>query len=391
MPIDPIEFRDTASKILSHLVKEIGSRPAGSPAETAAVDWLEQQFKSVQLTTTRFAVKFQPEPNFFPYYSLAALTFFISGITLQSAGWLSLILPLMVLVLPEGALWLQKVLLPYKEGSVNLLVLPANKTLEQADLILCAHVDSARAIPGGHPFWKKWREEIFYTMMRASWLLLLVGILQTGGFPLPEYVTLVGQIIAFGLTGILIVQDVWEQAGSRGKFTPGANDNASGASVLAALAMAVGQDPPRNLNVGFLFSGAEECGLHGASQFADLLANHNLNPRVVSVDMVGAGTGLRIITRSGTLFPVKTDQPLNEMLKRADPLAEYHAAPRRWGDFVPFIHKGIPASHFENIGTPLSWATYHTEKDDLDVIDPEMLAHVGEVLVQVIWILDKNK
>jgi hypothetical protein len=107
--------------------------------------------------------------------------------------------------------------------------------------------------------------------------------------------------------------------------------------------------------------------------------------------MVGAGRGLRIITQCGTIAPVKTDLHLNETLKRADPLAIFHAAPRRWGDFVPFIKESIPAAHIENTGTPLSWSTYHTPGDTLDVIEPEMLQHISEFFIQLIWILDKTK
>jgi hypothetical protein len=385
------ELNEKIWQILRYLVVEIGPRPAGSPSEQQALDWLEQQFTDANLKTTRCPVKFQPEALFFPYYSLAAIGFLLAGFVLPTNGWLCLILLIQVLILPEGALWLQKKLLPFKDGSGNLIVLPDSIALEQVDLLFCAHLDSARAVPVGPRLWKKWRAEIFYTMMRAGLLLVIIGGMQSTGFEIPEIVISLGQIIAFGMAAMLVIQDLWEQISSWGKFTPGANDNASGVSVLTALALTIAKTPPKTLKIGFLFSGAEECGLQGASQFANELSKINHRPMVISVDMVGAGSKLRIITRSGTLFPVKTNSGINELIKRADPLAEFHAAPRRWGDFVPFIKAGIPASHIENSGTPLSWATYHTENDDLDVIDPDMLEHVGEVLAQVIWILDKNK
>jgi len=112
---------------------------------------------------------------------------------------------------------------------------------------------------------------------------------------------------------------------------------------------------------------------------------------VISVDMVGAGSVLRIITQCGTVSPVKTNPALNEFIKRADPSAVFHAAPRRWGDFAPFAQAGIPATHLENNGTPLSWSTYHTPGDTLTVINPEMMQHVGDILVQLFRIIEKNK
>ena len=391
MNIDLIELRQKALQILTHLVKVIGPRPAGSPAESGSLDWLEQQFKTANLEINRFPVKYQPDPAFFPFYSLAAVGFLVAGLALPSSGWLCLILPVLVIILPEAALWLQKVILPFRDGSSNLLAILDSSTIEQTDIILCAHIDTARAVPADFPIWQKWRNEIFYIMMRISILLAIWGILQASGFTFSVFILSLGQYLAFGMTGILVFQDLWEQIGSQGKFTVGANDNASGVSILAALALALAVEPPKKLKVGFLFTGAEECGLHGARQFADHLAALNLRPIVISVDMVGAGTGLRIITHSGTVFPVSTSDDVNQLLKRADPLAVFHAAPRRWGDFVPFARAGIPVGHIENTGTPISWATYHTGKDDLEVIDPELIQHAGEVLVQLIWILDKNK
>lgn len=391
MSIDPIEAGQKALQILTHLVEGIGPRPAGSPSENETQDWLEKQFKDAKINTFRFPVKYQPDPVFFPYFTLAAIGFLAAGYALPTLGWVCLILPPLILILPEAALWLQSKILPFKEGSSNLIALNNSDGIDQLDIILCAHIDTARAVPVGFSLWRKWREEIFYTMMRAAMLLSIIGVIFASGFELPTIILLAGQIIAFALAALLVLQDIWEQIGSRDKFTQGANDNASGVSVLAAMALGLQQDPPKKLKVGFLFTGAEECGLHGAKQFTQHLSERNLKPMIVSVDMVGAGSGLRIISRSGTLFPVKTNSRVNELLKRADPLAEFHAAPRRWGDFVPFARAGISAGHLENNGTPLSWSTYHTGRDDLVVIDPEMLQHTVEVLTQFIWILDKNK
>jgi hypothetical protein len=378
-------------EILSRLVEEIGPRPAGSAAEHGAFDWLEEQFRSAGLETHCFPVRFQPDPAFFPYYSIPAAGFALVALTLATSGWTTLLLPLLILLLPEGTQWLQSKLLPYKEGSSNLLVLPAKTQPRELDVILCAHIDSARAVPAGTDIWKKWRDRSMYTMMRAANLLIIPGLFQMMGIDIGGILLLVGQSLAWGMAGLLLAQEVWEQASSRGRFSPGANDNASGVSLLAAAALTAAETPTGNLKAGFLFTGAEECGLHGARQFAGYMRENGLQTPVISVDMVGAGKSLRIITRCGTVRPVNTNIELNELIKRADPLAEFHSAPRRWGDFAPFIQAGIPASHIENGGTSRSWSTYHTPDDTLDVIEPEMMRHVSDVLAQLFWILEKSK
>jgi hypothetical protein len=391
MSLDAGAMQQKTMELLTHLVEVIGPRASGSGEEKQALDWLEGQFQAARLQTRRFPVRFQPDPAFFPYYTLAAAGFLITGLTLPSHGWVSLLLPVLIYLLPEGAQWMQGKLLSFKDGSGNLLVLPENEHLENVDVILCAHVDSARAVPVGLPIWKSWRDKVLYTMMRLANIVLIPGILQMLGFDISGLILTLGQSLAFSMAALLVLQDVWEQVGSIQRFSPGANDNASGTAFLAASALAFAAEPHLELKVGFLFTGAEECGLHGARQFARYMVENRLKIPVISVDMVGAGSGLRIITRSGTLAPIKTDTRLNEMLKRADPLAVYHIAPRRWGDFVPFVRAGIPAAHIENTGTPLSWGTYHTPGDTLDVIEPEMFLHMSEFLTRLIWILEKSK
>ncbi len=391
MRLDPEIIQLKAMEILDHLVRVIGPRPAGSPHEMQALDWLEEQFRSAHLQTRRFPVRFQPEPDFAPYFSIAAIGFALVALTLESHGWVTLFLPLLILILPEGMQWLQGKLIPFRDGSSNLLVLPQDSGLQDINLIYCAHIDSARAIPAGPRLWKKWRDRSLYTMMRVANILIIPGLFQWMGMDIRGLILTLGQSLAWAMAALLLAQDIYEMLASRNRFSPGANDNGSGVSLLAATALALADDKPAGFRTAFLFTGAEECGLHGAKQFAEYMNEQGLKIPVINVDMVGAGSGLRIITRCGTIRPTISDPELNENIKRADPTGVYHAAPRRWGDFVPFAKAGIPSAHIENTGTPLSWSTYHTPDDTLDVIDPEQMGHVADVMLQLIWILEKNK
>lgn len=391
MSLEPELLQHKTMELLTHLVEEIGSRPAGSAAEKHTLDWLEEQFRQSALDTRQFPVRYQPEPAFFPYYSVAAAGFALVGLTLSSSGWVTLLLPLLILLLPECMLFLQEKLLPYKDGSANLLVTPKNTSYQNLDVIFCAHVDSARAVPDGPALWKKWRDKSIYTMMRVANILIIPGLFQFMGIDITGLFLTLGQSLAWGMAGLLLIQDIWEAASSRGRFSPGANDNGSGTALLAASALALAGDPPKNLQVGFLFTGAEETGLHGARQFASFMVENQMHAAVISVDMIGAGSGMRITTQCGTLRPIKTDPKLNESIKRADPLAVFHAVPRRWGDFVPFARAGFSTAHLENTGSSLSWATYHTPNDTLSVIDPDQMKHMAEVITQLIWILEKDK
>ena len=93
MSINPKAIGERSMEILTHLVKEIGPRPAGSAAETKALDWLEGQIQAAGLQTRRFPVRFQPDAAFFPYFSVAAAGFLVTGLMLPTAGWVTLLLP----------------------------------------------------------------------------------------------------------------------------------------------------------------------------------------------------------------------------------------------------------------------------------------------------------
>jgi hypothetical protein len=391
MSIDPDILLNRSMEILTHLVSEIGPRPAGSQAENLALDWLEGEFRTAKMDTLRFPVKFQPEPDFLPYFTIPAIGFALVALTLADHGWVTLLLPLLILLFPEGTLWLQKKLLKYQEGSSNLLVIPAGTPPGDVDILFCAHVDTARAVPAGPRLWKKWRDSSMYAMMRVANILIIPGLFQLTGIDIGGFILTLGQSLAWAMAVLLFIQDIFEMTTSRNRYSPGANDNGSGTAILAATALAFAEDPPPGLQAGFLFTGAEECGLHGARQFAAYMVENQMKIPVINLDMVGAGSELRIITRCGTIAPTHTNPGLNELIKRADPQAMFYNAPRRWGDFVPFAKAGIPSAHIENTGTSLSWATYHTPDDTLEVIEPEQMRHVGEVILQLAWILEKNK
>ena len=263
-------------EILTHLVKEIGPRPAGSASEAKALDWLEGQIQAAGLQTRRYPVRYQNDAVFFPYFSVAAAGFLITGLMLPTAGWVTLLLPVLIYLLPEGMLWLQGLVLPYKDGSSNLLALPVNTKPEELDVILCAHVDSARAVPDGPALWKKWRDKVMYTMMRVANILIIPGLFQMLGINITGFFQTLGQSLAWAMAGLLLMQDIWEQVGSNGKYSPGANDNGSGTALLAASAITLANESAMDLKVGYLFTGAEETGLHGARQFARFMTENNM-------------------------------------------------------------------------------------------------------------------
>jgi hypothetical protein len=390
--IPPEEISNRAHEILRRILAEIGPRPAGSRAEKQAQEMIGRILAEKGLRLMWFDVPFSPSTRIEFYNFLAGVGLAAAACGLaRGSFWLSLLMPFVIAVLPE-MVWLARRSAPPGGGkSANLLALPADAQPEALDLILIAHMDSAPARPYGIKLWYQWREQAHKTTLRLALILAVLGIMDLVGFTLPPAILIAAQIVACLLAAVFLVHDLWEGIGGRGKFAPGANDNGSGAAVTAALAEALAAQPPHSARVGYLFSGAEETGLYGARQFAEYLAGKHYQGMVISVDMVGAGWKLKAVSGAGKTFRLKTDAEVLELLERADPSIERLHYYRRSGDFEPFCRAGIRAAGIEAEGTRRSWRAYHTEKDGMGVIDPEMLTHTVTALKQLVWLMDKGK
>jgi len=77
----------------------------------------------------------------------------------------------------------------------------------------------------------------------------------------------------------------------RSQLSPGANDDASGVAVLLALAEALVQDPPPDMEVWFLSTGSEEGILGGMEAFMERHRGelHGRRPFVLNFEVLGSG------------------------------------------------------------------------------------------------------
>lgn len=99
-------------------------------------------------------------------------------------------------------------------------------------------------------------------------------------------------VLAAGL-GLLLEREL------RGVDVQGANDNASGVAVAAALACEAAADPLDSTRLVLLLSGSEEAGTLGVRAFLD--AHDTEGWLFVNFDNVGSGGTLRFLRREGVL------------------------------------------------------------------------------------------
>ncbi|TAE49518.1 MAG: M28 family peptidase [Cytophagales bacterium] len=159
----------------------------------------------------------------------------------------------------------------------------------------------------------------------------------------------------------LIVSAHYDHLGRMGKTTyfPGANDNASGVSMVLALAEYFSKNPPR-YSVAFFLFGGEEIGLLGSEHFVK-------NPLIplekikflFNLDIVGTGdTGATIV--NSTVFKDEFERlkKINQQKNYLSLLQTRGKAPN--SDHHHFVEKGVKAFYLYTMGG----VSYYHDVDD---------------------------
>jgi hypothetical protein len=162
----------------------------------------------------------------------------------------------------------------------------------------------------------------------------------------------------------------YDHLGSMGKSTyfPGANDNASGISLLLSLAKYYVENPPA-YSVAFICFAGEEAGLIGSKYFTETPLIPLKQIRfLINVDLVGTGDeGITVV--NATEFP-KEYALLNKVNDKGKYLVKINARGKAANsDHYWFTEKGVPAFFMYTLG---GIAAYH------DVFDKSMTLPLNE-------------
>ena len=168
-------------------------------------------------------------------------------------------------------------------------------------------------------------------------------------------------------------------------FSPGANDNASGTSVVLELARIL-KSYPISKEVRFVFFGAEEIGLLGSQHYVNQLTEDEKARSIANfnLDMVGTdwekATSLFTNTVDGKANLVtETAYSVADRIGLTSPLTLYQ---RGSSDHVSFHEAGIPAANFirRQPGTAALEPYYHTPNDTIAHISKERLMEAGTLV-----------
>jgi len=191
-------------------------------------------------------------------------------------------------------------------------------------------------------------------------------------------------IIPGKVDSFLVFTAHYDHLGKIGKdiIFPGANDNASGVSMLLELAknFSLQKSKPK-YSIAFIFFGAEELGLVGSTYFVNnpMLELQKIKV-LINLDVIGSGDeGIRVVNG---IECKKVFHQLDSLNKTKNLLPVVAAKKNRPNsDHFPFSQKKIPAIFIYTQG---AYKFYHVPQDKADVLPLNKFPELFQLLLMFV-------
>jgi len=188
-------------------------------------------------------------------------------------------------------------------------------------LLIAAHYDSANAM---RPFLRKNLAfiQLFFLLLRVFQYCIFILIPTIFVVYVFHFQFLLGILQSFSFIWIIIgsalvfisVAMIFLMISSKQILTAGADDNASGISILLYLSQLV-EKMKLNLDVRFLFLSAEEIGCYGSKEWIKRHADLSRSAIVLNIDAMSRGDYFVITRGWNYLFKIHANNTLIETLK----------------------------------------------------------------------------
>ena len=179
-------------------------------------------------------------------------------------------------------------------------------------------------------------------------------------------------------------------------YSPGANDNASGAALVLDLASRITESPLENIEVHFAFTDCEEVGAWGMQDFLERHSSE-LGPDAfyIILDQVGAGR-VKFLTSDGLLVKHRTHpralQVAGQVAARRPELGVYSGNGMAYTDALRATKRGLAALTLVAVpGSDVeSGAHWHQMSDLLENIIQDDLRKASEFAWEILKALDSS-
>jgi hypothetical protein len=266
-------------------------------------------------------------------------------------------------------------------------VLEPSGTIKRT-LIISAHIDSSRSGINFHPKMVAGLKNSFKMLFGSMLIVPLVSFINIFiGSSMFEYLV----IPPMGLIAFAFVTSFEREI--FGKDVPGANDNASGTSVMLGLAERFGSERPKNTRLIFVGTGSEEAGIYGMIEFLNRWKDEISGAKVLNLDHLGLGT-LHYILEEGMTRKFPSDPELiahaaAAVAERKDLCVKSRPFRVMLTDSVASMARGYGSMSlmaFDANGINPNW---HWKTDVYENVDGEALRTAYEFAGQIIKKLDQ--
>jgi acetylornithine deacetylase/succinyl-diaminopimelate desuccinylase-like protein len=390
----------SVESILEHLrflSVEIGPRVSTSANERRAAEYIERVFRRDGLEVA--VEDFSSIGSFAQIFYVVIILQIVAAIVFLWSVLVAFVLSLVCLLFLLTELNLKSTVsrvLP-RRSSQNVVGRLSPSGNPEKRVVLMGHCDSAFPFLFNHPRMAKFSSLPFLVGLVSSVMLIvlygLAAIFQAVGqsslvkglwyasFPFLGYLGVVLLVFAFG------------QITERG--SNGANDNASGVSVILGVASELSKNPLVKTEVWCVATGCEETGTTGTIRFLDRHARELEDAYLFSVDCVGKGS-LRYIVQEGVLSTVRAPSELvglvdgvaRRISSEVDvkPVAiRFHAS-----DAYPLLQRGLKAMDIISLVENDMPANLHWKTDVYENIDSRTVSDAFRFVLEILRAIDSR-
>jgi acetylornithine deacetylase/succinyl-diaminopimelate desuccinylase-like protein len=394
------ECTEFAVNGITNICNSFGPRPCGSDSEKYAQEQMMKELEPFCDSVTRETFKVNPKAfmSFVPHAGACLMgatainiaTAFGKGSKLKALGSAALMGGALSGIVGEFLLY-KKMYDPLfkEETSGNVIAVRKAKGETKRRIIISGHSDSA-------PEWT-------YTYKFGSHGVLAVAGYAVAGLGYTAATTaalLAGKKVkkmALGQLAFLPAYAGLFKFVDHNNYVDGANDDLSGCYVSSAVMKYLSDNDVRfeNTEVIAIMTGGEECGLRGSKAYFEAhpeLKNDGVETIFIGLDNIRDGDFMMIYEKDMT-GTVQNDKKVCELLKNAGlkhgediPVG---AIPLGSTDAAAASQAGIKAASLVAMD-PAPARYYHTRLDTADILIPEVIDKVLNIVLQAVYDFDEN-
>jgi hypothetical protein len=274
-----------------------------------------------------------------------------------------------------------------KAPSQNVVAVVQPTGEHRQDLILIGHVDSHRTpLISSSSRWiatYQFFVAVIFVLAVLQVVLYLLGTITQWGWIWPAS-------IPYVFCSLLLIAH--HLHADRTPFSPGANDNATGAGLVLTLAQHLQSEPLRHTRVWLVNTGCEEVQHYGAADFFRRHRRDLQAPVAVAFEILGC-TDPAWLTREGMGIPFHADRRLVALAEKlAGEHPEWSArADQIFGgntEMADALLAGVPALTLLGAAGHGETTYWHSREDTYDKMDPEVMGRAYRFAWTFIQALD---